>query len=199
MADENEPKEQQDVRPQEEATPQEEASEQKPAPTPILQWIILAVIVVGCAGSGFVIGRLFAGSPELQTTEPSQQAENTELQNLKNSGASGEAKKAWYYDLTPVVACLNEPSVTRYVRATLTLEVSQEVDKQKGQAFLDGKKPVLTNWLTIYLASLAVEDVRGDKNLKRIQAQVLDAFNETLFPNAKPQIKHILFKEFAVQ
>jgi flagellar basal body-associated protein FliL len=74
------------------------------------------------------------------------------------------------------------------------------MDKQKYTAFLDEeKKPTLTNWLTIYLAGLTLEDIRGDKNLRRIQSQILDAFNEQLFPDAKPQIKHILFKEFAIQ
>ena len=59
--------------------------------------------------------------------------------------------------------------------------------------------PILTNWLTIYLASLSLEDIRGDRNLKRIQIQILDAFNEQLFPNQKPKIKRVLFKEFAIQ
>ena len=61
------------------------------------------------------------------------------------------------------------------------------------------KGPILTNWLTIYLASLGLEDIRGDRNLKRIQAQILDAFNDQLFPDEKPKIKRILFREFAIQ
>jgi flagellar basal body-associated protein FliL len=81
----------------------------------------------------------------------------------------------------------------------LTLEISSEMDEKKGTAFLDEKKPILTNWLTVYLASLRLDDIRGDSSLKRIQAQVLDGFNEKLFPDSKPKIKRILFKEFAVQ
>jgi flagellar basal body-associated protein FliL len=57
----------------------------------------------------------------------------------------------------------------------------------------------LKNWLTIYLSSQTIEDIGGDKNLRRIQSQILDAFNERLFPNTKPKIKEVLFKEFAVQ
>ncbi|MBA7613236.1 hypothetical protein ES703_20481 [subsurface metagenome] len=77
--------------------------------------------------------------------------------------------------------------------------MSSEVNKEKGLVFLDEKKPLLTSWLTVYLASLRLEDIRGDKNLKRIQSQILEAFNEELFPDSKPHIKHILFKEFAIQ
>ncbi len=77
--------------------------------------------------------------------------------------------------------------------------MSSEVDKEKGLVFLEEKKPLLTSWLTVYLASLSLEDIRGDGNLKRIQSQMLDAFNEELFPDSEPHIKHILFKEFAIQ
>ena len=76
---------------------------------------------------------------------------------------------------------------------------SVDVDVKEGTAFIDEKKPILTNWLTVYLASLHLEDIRGDSNLKRIQSQVMDAFNEKLFPDSKPKIKNVLFKEFAVQ
>ncbi len=74
------------------------------------------------------------------------------------------------------------------------------LEEPEGKPILDEKQFLLKNWLAIYLASLTIEDARGDRNLKRIQLQILDAFNETLFPDAKPQIKRILFKEgFAIQ
>ncbi len=109
------------------------------------------------------------------------------------------SQEGWYYDLEPVTANLDEPGVIRYVRAALTLEINSEVDQEKGRAFLNEKKPILTNWLTVYLTSLGLDDIRGDMNLKRIQSQILDALNEKLFPDSKPKIKRILFKEFAIQ
>jgi flagellar basal body-associated protein FliL len=169
----------------------------------ILSWIIIAVIVVVCAGAGFSLGKLLAGSQKHETADPNKAAhkaaEPAKAENLKAEGSAPEAPKAWYFDLDPVVANLDEPGVTRYIRVTLTLEVDQEIDKKKGEEFLKEKKPVLTNWLAIYLAGLGLDDIRGNKNHMRIQSQILDAFNEKLFPGVKPQIKHILFKEFAVQ
>lgn len=169
----------------------------------ILSWIIIAVIVVVCAGAGFGLGKLLAGSQKPETADPNKaahkSAEPAKAENLKAEGSAPEAPKAWYFDLDPVVANLDEPGVTRYIRVTLTLEVDQEIDKKKGEEFLKEQKPVLTNWLAIYLAGLGLDDIRGNKNHMRIQSQILDAFNEKLFPGAKPQIKHILFKEFAVQ
>lgn len=162
----------------------------------VATWVILAAIVVFCAGSGFLLGRLFAGSAAPEETETSQIEQPVQVETPKTkTGASS----SWYYDLEPVVACLDEPGVTRYVRATITLEVNAQLEQSENEEFFELKKPVMTNWLTIYLAGLTLEDVRGDRNLKHIQAQILDAFNEKLFPDARPQIKYILFKEFAVQ
>jgi flagellar basal body-associated protein FliL len=207
MADENETTEQQELQEQQEQQEQQDQQtdskeEQRTGKSVIgrvLPWLILAVVVFSCAGAGFGLGRLFAGSQEKKpvTSEPSASAEVDEL-TVDDESAEG-SKKTWYYDVDPVVANLNEPSVTRYVRATFTLEMSAEVDQKKGTAFLDEKKPVLINWLTVYLSSLSLDDIRGDKNLKSIQSRVREAFNEILFPDSKPQIKQVLIKEFPVQ
>ena len=175
------------------------STDEKPSSSGLLPWIIMAVAVVLCAGAGLGLGRLFAGSSTPQRAEPSQQVKPTQAGDLKADGSKAGSQKTWYYELEPVVANLDVPGITRYVRAAITLEISAEVDQQKGGVFLEEKKPVLTSWLTIYLASLTLEDIRGDRNLRRIQSQILDAFNEKLFPDARPQIKHVLFKEFAIQ
>jgi flagellar basal body-associated protein FliL len=195
MADENDVEKQKDT----EQEKSEEKTEQKTSRITPLQWIIMAVAMVVCAGAGFGLGRLLAGSPTSETSESSQQDEPLQVEDIKPDGSTTDSRKVWYYELEPVVANLDEPGVARYVRATLTLAISYQVDRGKAAAFLEEKKPLLTNWLTIYLASLSLQDIRGDKNLRRIQSQILDAFNEKLFPDAKPQIKKILFKEFAVQ
>ena len=191
MADEKDVEKQEDSK--------AEKSDEKVSITRFLPWIIMVVTVVVCAGAGFGFGRLFAGSGKAKTVESSQENEPAQAEYLKADDSATDSQKAWYYDLEPVVANLDVPGVTRYVRASLTLEISPEMDAEKGTVFLKEKNPLLTNWLTIYLASLTLEDIRGDRNLKRIQSQILDAFNEKLFPDAKPQIKHILFKEFAIQ
>lgn len=101
--------------------------------------------------------------------------------------------------MQPVVAFLNEPGATRYIRAVLILKISSELLEAEGQELIKDNIPLLENWLTIYLASLSIDDIRGDKNQKRIQSYILDAFNEKLFPEQKPMIREILFKEFVPQ
>ena len=192
MADENETTERQEA-----SDSKAESSSGKSVIGRLLPWIILGGVVLFCAGAGFGLGRLLAGSGATTETPPKEQQPANDLA-AEDASANGSGK-TWYYDLDPVVANLNEPSVTRYVRATLTLELSAEMDKEKGKAFLDEKKPVLINWLTVYLSSLRLDDIRGDKNLRSIQTHVCEAFNEKLFPDSKFQIKQVLIKEFPVQ
>jgi len=180
----------------------------------ILPWIIIAVIVLVATGAGLGLGRMLGKNKKAAVTEETTQPEAEKAPAAENSKPAGHGKAAesekskseapsagtdgiWYYDLEPVVANLDEPGATRYVRVAFTLEMTGETEK--GTAFLELKKPLLKNVLTIYLAGLNVDSTRGDKNLKRIQSEVCDMFNERLYPNAKPLIKGILIKEFAVQ
>ena len=200
MADTDEIK-QQDMQEgkEEKENTKKEAGENKSIVARFLPKLIIVVVVVIFAGAGFTLSRLLAGSTASQTSGISEQGQSYQLENINAKGSAAGFQKSWYYHLEPVIANLDVDDVTRYVKASLTLEVSFEVDEKNGRAFIDEKKPILTNWLTVYLASLGLEDIRGDSNLKRIQSHVLDAFNEKLFPDSKPKIMSILFKEFAVQ
>ena len=166
-----------------------------------LQWIIMAVVVIVGAGAGFGLGRLLGASGTTETAQSTEggQTKPEDLTADTTDSTGAKSQGTWYYDLEPVVANLDSPGVTRYVRLTLTLEIDSRISVKKGTAFIEEKKPLLTNWLTIYLAGLSLEEIRGDRNLKRIQSEILDAFNEKLFPDARPQIKRVLFKEFAIQ
>lgn len=187
----------------------------------IVPWIIVGAIVLVAAGVGVGLGRLFAGNGKPKSAEEAtaEKEAPAEKETSKHGGEKHAAEKSaskhgekpeseiavgnegdvWYFNLDPVVANLDEPGATRYVRAAFTLEMPPEVSIEKGTAFLEQKKPLITNLLTIYLAGLNVESIRGDKNLKRIQSDLCDLFNERLYPDSKPMVKRILIKEFAIQ
>ena len=180
----------------------EPAGDKKTTKKGILLWIILAVAVLLCAAAGFGLGRLFAGSakgePDAASAAAVSEQADDKTTDILDSTAN-KSQKLWYYDLEPVVANLDEPKVTRYIRVALTLQINPEVDQKKGTAFFEEKKLLLANWVTLYLAGLSTEDTRGEKNLIRIQSQICDMFNERLFPDGRPQIKNVLFREFAIQ
>jgi len=201
MADADDKKKKGQQEQEKQQNPEAEKSDKKSLITRFLPWIIMVVVVLVCAGGGFRVGRIFAGPGTLEADASGSgaNAQNMPDELKANNDSAEDSDNVWYYDLDPVVANLNEPTVTRYVRASFTLEMSADMDVKGGTAFLDEKKPILTNWLTVYLSSLSLDDIRGDKNLKSIQSHVRDAFNEKLFPDSQAQIKQVLIKEFPVQ
>jgi len=166
-------------------------------------WIVMLLVMIISAGAGIGIGQLFGGTSPTEETQPQETEKVDPLEEIAVKETDGKsdktALKSWYFELEPVMANLNEPGATRYVMTTLIIEVNPNVDKEKGAKFLKEKSYPIKDWLTIYFAGLALEDIQGDKNLKEIQNYICEMLNEKLFPNAKPQIQHILFKEFAIQ
>ena len=161
---------------------------------------MLGAVIVGGTTGGFALSQLLGGTdtvcPAAETNGADTKKENFDDFLSKNAAA----QSTWLYDkMDPIVANLDEPGVTRYVRASVTLEMSPEMDRIKGETFLEERKMILRDWLTTYFAGLSLEDVRGSRSLEKIKRQVQDQFNEILFSNGKPYVQRILFREFAVQ
>ncbi len=166
--------------------------------TGILAWIIMVVVVVLLGGSGFILGRLFAGSSSPGTAEPPQ--ENAQKEKTTTDGSKTDSVNTWYFnDLESVVVNPDEPGATRFVRVGLILEMSAGLSEDETKELIAIQKPLLMNWLNLYFKSLTLEEMEDDNDLKRILSQICDAFNEMLFPDAKPQIKKILIREFNIQ
>lgn len=205
MADDKEKKEQEPKKEpdaKEEQKPKAESKES--AGFKLFTWLVLGAVVIAGFAGGFALAQLLAGSgsdsPPQGETEGAQ-ADITPENNAVNDMLIDKPKdeKLWPFDLEPVIANLDEPGVTRYARVTITLQLSPQMDQEKGVLFLEGKKPILRDWLTTYIAGLNLERVRGTRNLGRIKRELRDSFNELLFPESKPFIHNILFKEFAIQ
>ena len=164
----------------------------------IMTLIIMAVIVVFLAGSGFVLGRLFADPSTPETTESPQ--EDTKTKEVVPDNSQINSQDNWYYsDLESVVVNPFEPGATRYVRVGLILEMSFELNESEASILIENKKPLMISWLNVYLKGLTLSEMENDKDMKRILSQTCDSFNEILFPEAKPKIKRILIREFNIQ
>jgi len=162
----------------------------------IARWLVPAAAIVVCAGAGFVIGRVFGTRGTAQAVSAAEQASRGAA---PVKGGGSDSAEGWYYDLEPIVANLNEPGVTRYVRVTLTLEVDAAMKQSDGVLLLDQKKPLMKHWLTLYLSNQTMDDIRGEKNLRHVQSQIADTLNQGMFPDARPLIKRVLFKELSIQ
>jgi flagellar basal body-associated protein FliL len=164
----------------------------------LMYWLLLAAVIAAGSTGGFALSQLMGGQEpdnpaSAEKAEKKKDAENALL-------AAQEGQSSWSYDkIEPVLANLDEPGVTRYVRVTVTLEMSPDMDKAKGEEFLTARQMVLRDWMTTYFAGLSLEDCRGTRNLSRIKKEVVENFNKILFPDSRPFVQSVLFKEFAVQ
>ncbi len=165
----------------------------------ILPWVVPAIVVLVFAMGGFLVGRSFGTRGQAQTAAGAESRGAKDAAPPKEPALKDGPSQNWYFDLDPVVVNLNDPGVTRYVRIGLTLEINGTLDEKEGKAFLDQKKPLMKHWLTLYLSNQTIEDARGEKNLMRMQTQISETLNAGLFPEGKPRIKSVLFKEFAIQ
>lgn len=177
----------------------DEKSQQAGSKIGVLTWIIMVVIIAALTGSGFFIGRLFAGASAPETTE-STQKENSQEEELIPTESKTGFNNTWYYnDLESVVVNPDEPGATRFVRVGLILEINSGLSEDKARKLIEAQKPPLINWLNLYFKSLTLDEMENERDMKRILLQICDAFNEILFPDAKPQIKRILIREFNIQ
>jgi flagellar basal body-associated protein FliL len=159
----------------------------------VFTWVITLAIVVGGGVGGFALAQLIAGAgPKNAHAQPA--APETDVFAPGEEGAG-----PWQYDLEPVLANLDEPGVTRFLRVTVTLVMAPEMDATKGGEFLKDKAPLLTDFVSGYISGLTLEQVRGQNNRNHIKREVQYGFNQVLFPDGKPYVHNVLFREFAVQ
>lgn len=161
--------------------------------------ILCAGVVMLAVGAGYGTA-LFTGS----TTGPAQaDAATTEAEPAPEPAAPaatpGQSPDDYvYYDFEPIVVNLDEPRLARYVRVSITLAITSS-NKEATLALLDKRKPELKNWMTTFFAGCTLDSVRGAVNLNRLRREILDSLNQQLWPDQKPMVDHVLFKEFAVQ
>ncbi|KPJ76841.1 MAG: hypothetical protein AMK72_06020 [Planctomycetes bacterium SM23_25] len=161
---------------------------------PLLAWVKFGALCVGlivlAAAAGYGTGTLLSGAGA-ETTEPQPQPAE------KVQPDTADQTQYKYKDFETITVNLDEPRLARYVRATITVAVEPE-HYGEVEGLLDTKMPVLRDWLTVYLASCTLDDVRGSANLNRIRREICDAFNQRLWPDQKPKIHDVLFKEFTI-
>lgn len=178
----------------------EQATGRGPLSGGMFLWAILGSMLVAGSIGGFALAQLLAGSdPTPPTnTEPAPAVPTKSFDDLLATSPADTA--AWPFDIKDaIIANLDEPGVTRYLRVSITLLLSPDVDPEKGQAYLEKKELLLRDSLHAYFADLSLEDVRGRRNVERIKRQVQNLFNELLFPESKPYVREVYFREFAVQ
>jgi len=165
----------------------------------MLQWIIMVVVVFGCAGAGFGLSNLLATKQPINAQTPTDES-ISENSQVAETDVANSSEKTWVYkEMEALSVSLNDLGSLRHIRIKLNLLMSSEITQKNTAKLFEEKEPILRSWLNIYLSGMSVDDVRGEQNKQSMQMYILDVFNEKLFDKKKPLVKQILFEEFIVQ
>jgi len=162
----------------------------------MLPWILLGTIVPVFAGTGFFLGRILAKGDDVPVQEEVEE-EKPAYEALLNPDA--DAAPTWIYAVPAFVSNLRDPGARRFIRVGFSLEMSGQLDPLKGGEYLDSKKAHISNRLGHYLGDRSVDELQGERNRRKVLADVEDILNELLFKDAKPPIVSVLFGECAIQ
>lgn len=155
--------------------------------------VIAAAVLVGVAGGGAgVAAAMFLNPATTEVTELDPEAPLVPSPDDKDAG------NYEYYEFEALTVNLNVQRQDRYIKVAVMLAIPKS-EKEKAFALIDKNKVFLKNWLMTYLAGHTLEQVQGKRNIVRMQREICDGFNEQLWPEAKPHIDHVLFKDFAIQ
>lgn len=114
--------------------------------------------------------------------------------------AEGELKTVTipFSDAAGTVVNLAEERATRYLKLKLALVVDADAEKEVTEK-LAKKKPAMKSWLLIHLAGKTLKDVQGSVGASRVQREILERFEDILYPDGNGALKAVLFEEYVVQ
>jgi len=157
-----------------------------------MKTLVLTVLTgLVSAAAGFAVPQLMGGG--------AHKSESGEAHETKAPSKAEHAKVGMScVQFGEVVANLDDNRMMRYVRAKFSLSVA-ESDSEPVQHAVETNRTVLKNWLIGYLQNKHIDEVRGTEGFNRIRREILDRFNEILYPAGEAKIKEVLFEEFNVQ
>ena len=172
-----------------------EEEQQTLSKTGLYRLVMLAAVVLIASLAGFGAAKFLGGS---STPQEAAAGEGEPIEEPIEETNPDPGVEYSYYEFEAITVNLDEPRLARHVRAMPILAIKTS-GYAAASAAVEKKKLELSNWLTVYLAGCSLEEVRGSKNLNRIQREIREAFNDQLWPGGAPLIDHVLFKEFKVQ
>ena len=93
---------------------------------------------------------------------------------------------------------LAEERATRYLKVKIALSVDADAEKDVLKK-LEQKKTAMKSWLLIHLAGKTLKDVSGSVGASRVQREILERFEDFLYPDGHGSLRAVLFEEYVVQ
>ncbi len=97
-----------------------------------------------------------------------------------------------------VIVNLADERAMRYLRVKIAVVVDASKEKEV-ESLLTKKKPAVKSKLISHLAGKTLKDVTGTVGVNRLQREILERFDEVLYPEGESPLRAVLFEEYVVQ
>ena len=153
--------------------------------------VLIAVCLVSVAGGAAV--PLVVDVPALMGTKPAD-----EKDAKKKKAKHGHEEKLATVPVGDVVVNLSEERMTRYLRIKVAVQVEAEAEA-KVKEHVEKHKAALKSWMISHIAGKTLKDVSGTVGVNRLQREILERFDDILYPAGDSPIRAVLFEEYVVQ
>lgn len=97
-----------------------------------------------------------------------------------------------------VVVNLAEERNGRYLKVKIAVTVEADAEKEMTD-LLKKYQPALKSKVIGHLAGKTLKDVSGSVGFNRTQRELLEKFEDVLFPDGNSRIRAVLFEEYVIQ
>jgi flagellar protein FliL len=97
-----------------------------------------------------------------------------------------------------VVVNLSEERMTRYLRLKIVVTVDEAYESKATHA-IEKQKAGLKTWIIGHVAGKTLKDVSGTVGVNRLQREIFERFEDTLYPGGDGPLRDVLFEEYVVQ
>ena len=146
------------------------------------------IVVSALAVGGGVAVPMFVNVPALFGKETHGKAK-------AKHGSELDAVSVPFGDL---VVNLSEDRMSRYLRVKIALKVDGH-DEKAMTALVTKHKAAMKSKLIGHLAGKGLKDVGGSVGVSKLQREILEKFDDILYPDGESKLKEVLFEEFVVQ
>ena len=147
--------------------------------------ILVAAVIVAAAG-GLVLASVLTGG---HATKPES----------RGTQSVAAAPEYVFIPFGTAVVNLAEEKLNRYMKVTISLQVSRESAEAVERLILTERTAVFKDWIITCLSDKEINDVKGATNINRLRREVASGFNVILAQYGKDRIEAVFFEELNVQ
>jgi flagellar basal body-associated protein FliL len=151
---------------------------------------VLLALPLAAAGAGAAVP-LVVDVPALLGTKKGDDPD------AKKKKKHAHAEHLAAVEVGEVVVNLSEDRMTRFLKVKVSIQC-EEAAEGKVKEHVEKNKAALKSWMISHIAGKTLKDVSGTVAINRLQREMLERFEDLLFPEGESPLVAVLFEEYVV-